>query len=250
MHRFYLPREQWLLAEPQLHTSDAHHALNVLRYDAGDSIIIFDGEGTEALATIVSFKKKGDHKALLSIGTRRKTVPPRCLITLAQAVPKNKNMDLIIQKAVELGTSRIIPLLTERTILKCSNQNDALQKQQRWEQIAIEACKQSGQNWLPQIERPCQLQDFFKMLLREQDHLLLIASLEAEKYSFKKTVMTSASCAKATIMIGPEGDFTSKEYEAAKGVGFQPIDLGSIILRTETAAIYCLSVLSYTLQSE
>jgi 16S rRNA (uracil1498-N3)-methyltransferase len=249
MPRFYLPSHQWLLSGPQLNTFDTHHAAHVLRCEIGDSIVIFDGRGTEAMATIIGFEKKGGLQAILSIGTPKKTLPSRCQVTLAQAVPKGKNIDLIIQKAVELGASQIIPLLTERTILRYDNQKDALQKQERWQQIAIEACKQSGQNWLPQVEKPSHLLEFLKML-RQPDQLLLIASLESEKDSLKKILQNSTSPKTVTIMIGPEGDFTPKEYEAAKNVGFQSVDLGPIILRTETAAFYCLSVLSHELNHQ
>ncbi|MCF7729068.1 MAG: 16S rRNA (uracil(1498)-N(3))-methyltransferase [Chthoniobacterales bacterium] len=249
MPRFYLPSHQWLLSEPQLNTFDTHHAAHVLRCEVGDSIVIFNGTGAEAMATIIGFKKKGGLQAILSIGTPKKTLPASCHITLAQAVPKGKNMDVIIQKAVELGASRIIPLLTERTILRCDNQEDALQKQERWQQIAIEACKQSGQNWLPQVEKPSPILEFFKML-GLPDQLLIIASLESERDSLKGILKNSTSPKTVTIMVGPEGDFTPKEYEAAKNIGFQSVDLGPLILRAETAAFYCLSVLSHELNHQ
>ncbi|KAB2645006.1 MAG: 16S rRNA (uracil(1498)-N(3))-methyltransferase [Verrucomicrobia bacterium] len=249
MPRFYLPPHRWLLSEPQLDDLDAHHAAHVLRCEVGDSIVIFDGKGTEALATIINLKKKGGLQAVLSVGVPKKTLPSSCPITLAQAIPKAKNMDLIIQKAVELGASRVIPLLTERTIVRCDNQDDALQKQERWKQIAIEACKQSGQNWLPQVEKPCSLPEFLKML-GQPDHLLLIACLENKKHSLKEILKIFPAPQAVTIMIGPEGDFTPKEYAAAKEVGFHSIDLGPIILRAETAAFYSLSVLSHELNHQ
>lgn len=251
MYRFYLSPEQWRLPEPRLHDADAHHAIHVLRCEAGDTIVVFDGQGTEAVATITSFEKKKPLRATLSLGACTQTPAPRCQVTLAQAVPKAKNMDLIIQKAVELGATRIIPLLSERTILRCPDPRDASQKQERWQQIALEACKQCGQSWLPRVEKPSLLQNLFEMLSSQHDQLLLIASLELEKKSLKEVLSsllaTSYEPTQVVIMIGPEGDFTPKEYAAAKHVGFQPIGLGPIILRTETAAIYCLSVLSYEL---
>lgn len=245
MRRFYLPPQEWLVPEPQLNDADTHHCAHVLRCEVGDSIVIFDGQGTEAVATIVGFEKKKGLHATLAVGACTQTARSRCQITLAQAVPKAKNMDLIIQKAVELGAARIIPLLSERVILRCADERDALQKQERWQQIAIEACKQCGQNWLPRVEKPCSFKNFFATL--SQKELLLIASLETERRSLKEVLSASPAPTAVTIMIGPEGDFTPAESAASKNFGFQAIHLGPIILRTETAAIYCLSVLSYEL---
>jgi 16S rRNA (uracil1498-N3)-methyltransferase len=245
MYRFYLPSEQWLLLEPELNASDTHHALHVLRRKTGDSILIFDGAGNQAVAKIIGIEKRREPQAILSIGTHLILPPPNCEITLAQAIPKNKNMDLIIQKAVELGASRIIPLLTERTILKYMDHQDAIKKQRRWQQIALEACKQSGQNWLPRIEEPIEVLASIQRLSSEEQQLLLIASLEARKDTLKNVIARFPNPRAVTIMIGPEGDFTPQEYRAASDYGFQPIDLGPIILRTETAAFYCLSILSY-----
>lgn len=273
MSRFYLPPQDWLAAAPQLSEADTHHCKHVLRCHVDDAIVIFDGEGKEAEATILDFQKKKNSVALLKIGAEKKTPRARCAITLAQAVPKAKNMDLIIQKAVELGAARIVPLLAERTILRCHDEHDALQKQERWQQIAIEACKQSGQNWLPRVEKPITPKEFFSTHLAHHapadalsascvtapvadstrapiissKELLLIASLESERSSLKKILTAASHPTHVTIMIGPEGDFTPIESASARHAGFQPVDLGPIILRTETAAIYSLSVLAHEL---
>lgn len=216
--------------------------------EVGDQIMLFDGCGTEAPATIKAFHKNSGHHAELAIGAHSTTSRARCQLTLAQAVPKARNMDLIIQKAVELGASRITPLLSDRTIIRCHDKADTLHKQERWQAIAIEACKQSGQNWLPVVELPCQPKDFFTTT--NKNHLLLIASLQPDARSIKKILADDAIVrgslpTEVTVMIGPEGDFTPAENAQAKNFGFQPIHLGPIILRTETAALYCLSVLGY-----
>ena len=289
--RFYLPPHAW--NEPQLEEAEAHHAQRVLRLQPGAIITVFDGEGRVASAVIETFHKKS---APLRLGASQLTPRPTVEITLAQAIPKGRNMDLIIQKAVELGVTRIIPLTTDRTIVRCQG-DDA--KQERWQAIALEACKQCGQNWMPLVEAPCSLQeslDFFqnstsdancdvapvlasssinytlsrcaseppgtsspeasfeRSLFKKinSNDLLLIASLEKEAApmenifsSLKKN--SSSSISSATIFIGPEGDFTHEEYLLARATGCQPISLGPIVLRTETAALYCLSVLAYEL---
>lgn len=244
--RFYLPPQQWAAPSPQLSEADTHHCASVLRINTGEEVVVFDGEGKEAVATIVAFQKQGKYHAMLSLGVPTQTPPPRAQLTLVQGVPKAKSMDFIIQKAVELGASRIVPLLSERTILRCDSDADACHKQERWRSIAIEACKQCGQNWLPILEKPCTPQQFFKE--NHGTELKLLASLETERRSLKEVLKAlSTAPTQVTIMIGPEGDFTPSESAAAKNIGFQPIHLGPIVLRSETAAIYCLSVLAHEL---
>lgn len=239
--RFYLPPQAWLGSAPSLSKEDSYHCGKVLRMDEGDSIRIFDGAGREAKATIVAMQKKTP--CLIAIEEPLDSRPLPSQLVLAQAVPKAKNMDLIIQKAVELGVSRIVPLLSERTVLRCADENDILQKQERWQSIAIEACKQCGQNWLPHVDQPCSVEAFLK---KEKSEFCLIASLEKESRSLKEVLTESIKEPKSvTVMIGPEGDFTTEEYDLAKKNTYQPISLGPIILRTETAALYCLSVLAH-----
>lgn len=243
MHRFYLPPHAW--NQPQLDEAETHHAKHVLRLQPGATITVFDGCGREASATLQEFHKKS---ASLRLGASLLTPRPTAEITLTQAIPKARNMDLIIQKAVELGASRIVPLITDRTIVRCSDEADALNKQERWRSIAIEACKQSGQNWLPVVEKPCSLQEF--LTTADKNHLLLLASLEESSTPMKhvltsfKTNQENASY-HLTVMVGPEGDFTPVESAMARAAGYQPVSLGPIVLRTETAALYCLSVLAY-----
>ncbi len=253
--RFYLPPEEWLLPQPLLQGRDAYHAIHVLRIQVGSALLLFDGRGREARAQVRSIEKKRPYRLELSLHQQRETAPPRVLITLAQALPKAKNMDLIIQKAVELGVGRIIPLLTERTVMRFIDRKSEAEKQERWQQIALEACKQSGQHWLPELQQPCSIFDFLKRSSLAEDQLLFIASLEDPRKSFKEALSSSLLTisglpAQVTMMIGPEGDFTEEEYQAAREAGFQAVSLGPLVLRTETAALYALSVLSYELLGE
>ena len=246
--RFYLPPALWPTSK--LDEAETYHAERVLRLKPGAMITVFDGKGREAEAMIVAFEKKA---ALLNLGTPRITPRPTTAITLAQAIPKGSNMDLIIQKAVELGVSRIIPLMTDRTVVRLRDHDDAKKKQERWQSIALEACKQCGQNWMPLVEIPCSLEEALEKT--NDDSLRLIASLEKNSFpmknffsSLKKNI--SSLISSATIFIGPEGDFTLAEYQLASVADCKPISLGPIVLRTETAAFYCLSILSYELLSQ
>ena len=175
-------------------------------------------------------------------------------------------MDLIVQKAVEIGAAEIAPLISERTIVDI-NPKEAAQKQAKWQQTAIEAAKQCGQNWLPQIRPPQKLKDFFANVeagvspapasagssqVTRHSSLSLIGSLQSDAQHLKKILTTFVQehgdrPTHVLMLIGPEGDFTPAELALAKNHGCLPITLGPIILRVETAAIYCLSVLSYEL---
>jgi 16S rRNA (uracil1498-N3)-methyltransferase len=180
-----------------------------------------------------------------------KTPPLPCRIVLAQAVPKGKNMDLIIQKATELGAAEIAPLLSERTVVRIEDeQGEAEAKRAKWQAIAIEAAKQCGQNWLPTIGLPKSPKEFLAERAKDFD-LLWIASLQPDarhpRAWLRDFAPPAAAPKSALVLVGPEGDFTPAEVAMAKAAGCRPITLGPIVLRTETAAIYCLSVLSYEL---
>lgn len=242
MHRFHLRPENWESAT--LDADESHHCLNVLRLSVGDRVTVFDGAGREGQAVIES---SSGSKAKLKISSTSTTPPPPCAITLAQAVPKGKNMDLIVQKAVELGAARIVPLLSDRTVVQVDS-GDATKKKEKWSAIALEACKQCGQNHLPEVAAPMTPKAFAEQL--EKGDLHLIASLQPDARPIKTVLSEYGKTPKrVTIFVGPEGDFTPAEIALAKSYGCQPVTLGPIILRTETAAIYCLSVLAHELFS-
>jgi 16S rRNA (uracil1498-N3)-methyltransferase len=243
MHRFYIPPESWNIDALTLDESETHHAVDVLRMNPGDRAVVFNGRGAEATVEIAEITRKTVTLRKLLQG---KSASIGCQITLAQAVPKGKNMDLIVQKAVELGAAAICPLLSERTVVQVE-EDDAAKKQQKWQAVAIEAAKQCGQNWLPKVEPPRSPKEFFSQGGRYD--LMLIASLQPDAMHLKKVLAEMAGKAPKSVLVlvGPEGDFTPAEVALARSHGCRPITLGPIVLRTETAAIYCLSVLSYEL---
>ena len=294
MHRFYIPPENWNPDALVLRQSEAHHARDVLRMKRGDKAILFNGEGREINAEVIELH--GDEIRLRKLH-ETETPPFRCLITLGQAIPKGKSMDLIVQKAVELGAAEIAPIISERTIVTL-HAKEAAQKRAKWRQVAIEAAKQSGQNWLPHVLTPLTLKELFsdvatglRPVAQETSHrdvattfdLRLIGSLQPDAQHLKKILAdysrdsqrrsqsplppsaigretkdeskqigsekAKSRPASVLILIGPEGDFTPAELALAKSHDCLPITLGPIILRVETAAIYCLSVLSYELLS-
>ena len=248
MHRFYIAPPAWNPAALQLDETEVHHALSVLRLKAGDRVVVFDGRGQEATAEIAA---GGTKKSLpLRVVHTAKTPPLPCRIVLAQAVPKGKNMDLIIQKATELGAAEIAPLLSERTVVRVEDEGgEAEAKREKWQTVAIEAAKQCGQNWLPTVGVAKSPKEFLAERAKDFD-LLWIASLQPDAKhprAWLAEFPAGAPPKSALVLVGPEGDFTPAEIAMAKAAGCRPITLGPIVLRTETAAIYCLSVLSYEL---
>ena len=174
---------------------------------------------------------------------------PSCAITLIQAIPKGKILESIIQKATELGVSRIIPLLSERVTTHLEGES-VERKAERWRQTAIEAIKQCGQRWLPRVEAPVPLPS---LLAHTGKHdLALFGALQSgarhpREYFLRYESEHRRRPASVLAWIGPEGDFAPGEVEAIAKSGALPITLGPLILRSETAALYTLSIINYEL---
>jgi 16S rRNA (uracil1498-N3)-methyltransferase len=279
MHRFYISPENWHPDALALTGSEAHHGRDVLRMKRGEKLVLFNGRGREITAEIIDL---GRNEMRLRKLHEAETPPLRCRIVLGQAVPKGKNMELIVQKAVEIGADQIAPIISDRTVVQVDSES-AVQKQAKWQQIAIEAAKQCGQNWLPPVHLPRKLAEFFDAveagvlatpgpseggspagsvesqptpLPLQKDiprfDLRLIGSLQPDAQHLKEILADYSSehqhrPQSVLMLVGPEGDFTPAELALARRHGCRPITLGPIILRVETAAIYCLSVLSYEL---
>ena len=246
MHRFYLAPENWNPDALVLSETEAHHCRNVLRLDAGDKVVVFDGRGRELTGEITSSTSSEIRLRKLH---EAQTPPLRCHITLGQAIPKGKNMDLIVQKAVEIGAAEIAPIISDRTVVRLDEES-AASKQSKWQTVAIEAAKQCGQNWLPRVHVAQTMSQFFQHSRRFD--LQLIGSLQSDAVHLKK-ILSEYSAehgdrpASVLMLVGPEGDFTPAELSLARSHGCRPITLGPIVLRVETASIYCLSILSYEL---
>jgi 16S rRNA (uracil1498-N3)-methyltransferase len=246
MHRFYLPPERCAGAALRLDGREAHHALHALRLKRGELVTVLDGVGNEFMCAV---EECGRNIVALSVSLKNFVPAPPCAITLFLAVPKGKIIESIIQKAVELGARRIVPLLTERVVTHL-DEDDAEGKRDKWQQVAVEAIKQCGAAWLPKVEVPVTIETF--LARKEKFDLSLVGSLQKERRHPREVLREFESKQKRPpqnvgVWIGPEGDFTSAELAAIQGSGAQPVTLGRLVLRVETAAIYCLSILNYEL---
>ena len=248
MHRFYLPPASTRGDSLRLDGREAHHALHVLRLQRGDLVTVLDGVGNEFLCAVETSSR---HAVTLSVSLKNFTPPLPCSITLLQAVPRGKIIESIIQKAVELGARRIVPLLTERVVTQLDAE-DAAVKREKWQQVAIEAIKQCGAAWLPKIETPMTIEQY--LARKEKFDLSLVGSLQKERRHPRECLQAFQAKhgrlpQSIGVWIGPEGDFTPEELDAIQATGALPVSLGRLVLRVETAAIYCLSILNYELNS-
>lgn len=244
MPRFFLPPAAWSAsgAPSALVGEEAHHLAQVLRIQPGASVTVFDGEGHRAQARVLEVSRS---RVALELGEVTSCAPLLPVITLAQAIPKGKIMDLIVQKAVELGIAAIHPLVTRHTIV-----HPGSGKSEKWRRTALEACKQCGQDRLPNIpdalafDRWLATQAAATAALPSSS-LNLIASLSPAARPLRDVLQEHPSTTHATLLVGPEGDFSPDETTAALAAGFLPVSLGSIVLRVETASLFCLGALRY-----
>lgn len=248
MHRFFLPDA--LTQGPVLTLSEreAHHARQVLRVRRGERVLVLDGAGHELVCEIQDVEKRG---VLLAVLGKKFVPPPPCEITLAQALVKGKAMEFILQKAVELGVRRVAPVSAARSVAQVEEAGGAA-KLEKWKAIAVDAIKQCGSAWLPEILAPQTPGEFLRG--GPVSELSLIAALhESARFSGKCFEEFQSRHGRAPrsvcVWIGPEGDFTPEEMHAVVAAGAEPIRLGPLVLRSETAAIYTLAVVNHELQA-
>ena len=241
MNRYFLKAGAWGEDTLTLTDEEAHHAARVMRVNAGDQIEIFDGEGKSAVCLVTQVTRT---EVTCSIESTKDQPPNKHPITLCQAVPKGSNMELIVQKAVELGIRAIQPLITTNTVAR---PDAADKKQAKWQRIALEACKQCGQNHLPKILPPLTFSDWIQT--NSPANSKFVAALCPESTHLKNILSNKPITGSVELLIGPEGDLSQEEYQQAFDASFLPVSFGDIILRVETASIYGISILQHELSS-
>lgn len=222
---------------------EARHILTVLRYKAGDVISVVDGRGTRYRVLIEKATPDFLQGRIISeVSTENE---PAHQITLAQAICKQQRMDFLIEKATEIGVSSIIPVLTERSLVKIGGPAKQKAKIDRWRRLAIASMKQSLRTVLPKIQ---DIIKFDQLLSRIESYdLCLIASLEEDSKSIRECDELKRKLKSVLLIVGPESGFTDEELSQAKAQGAIPITLGARRLRTETAGVVILSLVLHQL---
>ena len=238
--QFFLSADMKVNDRVSLSESDAHHIFNVLRKKTGEEIILSDGRGKSFVARLEKVDRAGVSCLITQLQNETTSAFPR--ITLVQGLPKGDKMDLIVQKGTELGLFGIIPLLSQRVIVKLTEEK-LIKRQERWQRIAMEAARQCRRPDVPVISKPASWSQVLEGL--PQQAMALIPWEDEGEMSLKRFLGEHASPVETFFFIGPEGGFSSSEVEGAVRYGVRPVGLGPRILRTETAGLAVAAMLLY-----
>ncbi len=241
MPRYFVETEKIADNKIIIEGDDARHISVVLRGKVGDEIEVCDSQSREYVCTIKEMEKD---KIILKIEKARLSdSEAKTKITLFQGLPKSDKMEMIIQKCVELGVFKIVPVSTERAVVKL-NKKDGVKKTQRWQKISEAAAKQSGRGIIPEVLEPVSFKEGIS-LAKKLDGAII--PYENEEKTGLREFVTSFKGGEIGVFIGPEGGFSQGEIQLAKENGILPISLGKRILRTETAGMTTLAILLYEL---
>ena len=253
MSRFFVSRDSVDLDNHRITITgeDVKHIRNVLRCMPGDALELSDGSGMDYDVAIESIEK--DSILTKIVNERPNKTEPPVNITLFQGIPKADKMEYIIQKCVELGVVKIVPVMTARTVVRVENARDAASKTARWKRIALEAAKQCDRGAVPQVEEPVRLEMALKMA--ESCDLRLLPYEEETEVNLRKHLQDykesntgeSGRISNIALFIGPEGGFTTDEVQKSVKSGFKSVTLGPRILRTETAGVAVIAIMMYEL---
>ena len=213
-----------------------HHAVRVRRLRAGDELVLFGGDGSEALAKLVHVGRESAEVDVLRIDTVDRESPLE--VTLLQGISSGDRMDYTLQKAVELGVSRIVPITAERSIVRLQGER-ADKRNAHWREIVVSACEQSGRNRMPEVMPATSLRDALGVPVVTTASRRFVLSVAGSRRlnEFERGDKS------IVLLAGPEGGLTADEHQAAISAGFVALSLGPRVLRTETAAIAALAAI-------
>jgi 16S rRNA (uracil1498-N3)-methyltransferase len=234
--RFYCPA---LSGTPTLDGDELHHLHQVRRLGLGDQVELFDGRGGLALCTVAALGKRS---AAFQVVRASVAAPPERRLTIATAVPKGPRMDTLVEKVTELGVAAIWPITAERS----SVSDCGAEKQRGWQRRAVEACKQSGLLWLPEISEPQTLAEAVAAIKGSHFDLVLVADPSPEATPVLAVLAAGKAAAAIIAFVGPEGGFTDAERAALLAAGAAPVRLTPTILRIETAAIALAAAVAFS----
>lgn len=239
--RCYVPPENWRSDELFLPLDEVHHLHTVLRARPGQEVTAFDGAGRSALCRIADLDRRRARLEVLQQYQHPRPVPE---LILMQGMPREQKMDFLIQKATELGAFRIQPVQTDHGVVRLREDNEEA-KRARWQRIALNAAKQCGAAWVPAVEPVCPLPVCLSQMAKVD--LLLLGSLEPDARPLREVLQAARQNvpARIAVLIGPEGDFSARERAAARNAGARAVRFSDLVLRSETAALFVLSVLRY-----
>lgn len=244
MYRFYVTPEQIRDEKIEIVGEDVNHIRNVLRMRRGEKVVLCDGDGTDYICELAQTEGKSVIADILEKKASETELPVK--LVLFQGLPKKDKMELIIQKAVELGAAEIIPVITRRTIVK-TDEGKEEKKLQRWQAIAESAAKQSERGRIPQVGRILTWKEALARMKQFDYNGILYENARGMRPTaeFVKKAVNAASIG---ILVGPEGGFEECEVEQAVEAGAERLSLGSRILRTETAGFTMLSTLMLSVE--
>ncbi len=245
MNRFYVENNQ--INNDRIHITgpDVNHIRNVLRMKVGEKIVISNGQGSDFYCIIES--ECNDEVVAFIKESKETDTELKGKLYLFQGIPKKDKMELIIQKAVELGVYEIIPVMTKRTVVKLEDRKKELKKLERWQAIATSAAKQSGRGIIPIIKDTMNFKE--AVLYSKNMNISVIPYENAENMSKTKELIQRIEATNSVgIFIGPEGGFEEEEINLASSNGVTPITLGKRILRTETAGLAILSMIMLNME--
>lgn len=227
----------------ELTGSDAEHIARVLRLARGDRIVVCDGQGSDYEAELLTVNPARVAARVLSRQPSRGEPP--VFLTIVQGIPKGDKMDLVVQKAVEAGASRIVPVFTARTVVVWDEAKSET-RWRRWQRIAYEAAKQAHRGRVPQVAPPVSLPAFLAARGEEEDDFgHVIVPWEEARGRGLRAVLRGLSPGPVTVLIGPEGGLSPEEVAAAEERGAHIVTLGPRILRTETAGLVAATIILY-----
>ena len=239
---FYIKNNQVNIETISIVGDDVKHIRNVLRHKVNDELEVCDESGVRYLTKIREFLENEILLDIIEQSDKNTEMPVK--IDLYQGLPKSDKMDLIVQKTTELGVSTIIPVMTDRVIVKLEKGNEN-KKIERWNKIAAEAAKQSGRQLIPIVENVVNLEKIVENLSKYD---IVIVPFECEKDSTLKNILKNVKnkIENIAVVIGPEGGFSEKDIEILeKAPNVEKVSLGKRILRTETAGLATLAMLLY-----
>lgn len=234
MHRHLLEKQQLECDHLTLSQAAARHLCTVLRVQLGATIEAFDGQGGARVMRVVSVRR---HEIeLCAVGELRQYAPPALKITLFAAMIKGERMDWMVEKAVEIGMTRLVPVITARTIAHSKSIA-------RWQRVAAAAVRQCGTYWLPEIQEPVRFEQAMEFCAQLRP--TFVGSLQPGTQVLHDVLAGFEVRPRAVgWFVGPEGDFTADELAQLQAAQCYPVSLGTRVLRAETACVYGLSVLS------